>query len=56
MLNETTRFSRSDLKRAPPEAVLRLAKYLRLRTEGMSIRQVIALIRWRLHPNRRWGR
>ena len=55
MLSDISGISKDDLRRAPPEAVLRLAKYLRLRTDGMSVRQVIRLIRWRLHRNRRWG-
>lgn len=56
MLNETPKFSRSDLKRAKPEDVARLAKYLRLHVDGMSHRQIVALIMWRLHRNRLWGR
>lgn len=40
----------SNLKRIArenPSALLRLAKYLRLNTTGMSLRQVAKLIRWR---------
>lgn len=40
----------SSLKRIArqnPESLLRLARYLRLNTTGMSSRQVAKLIRWR---------
>ena len=37
---------RSTLKKAKPEDVIRLAKWLKLRIDGMSHRQVIKLIYW----------
>jgi hypothetical protein len=46
---------RSTLKKAKPDDVIRLAKWLKLRIDGMSINQIIALIVWRFHKNRRWG-
>lgn len=46
---------RSTLKKSKPENVIRFAKWLKLRIDGMSIKQVITLIVWRLHKNRKWG-
>ena len=40
--------SRADLKKAKPENVIRLAKWLKLNIEGMSIRQIIQLVYWRI--------
>ena len=37
-----------QLKKAKPENVIRLSKWLKLDIEGMSLRQVIKLIRWRI--------
>jgi hypothetical protein len=36
------------LKRAKPESVIRLANWLKLRIDGMSNRQIIKLVNWRL--------
>lgn len=38
----------SELKKAKPENVIRLAKWLKLDIDGMSISQIIRLIRWRI--------
>ena len=46
---------KSELKYAKPENVIRLARYLKLNIEGMSNRQIIKLVYWRLHKNRQWG-
>jgi hypothetical protein len=46
---------KSTLKNAKPENVVRLARWLKLRIDGMSVRQVIALVVWRFHRNRQWG-
>jgi uncharacterized protein YoaH (UPF0181 family) len=43
------------LKETKPENVIRLAKWLKLRIDGMSTKQIIALVAWRLHKNRQWG-
>jgi len=48
--------TRRKLKKSKPENVYRLARWLRLRTEGYSLNQTIGLIMWLLHPNRRWQR
>jgi hypothetical protein len=45
---------KSELKKAKPENVIRLAQYLKLHIEGMSTNQVIKLVYWRLHKNRQW--
>jgi hypothetical protein len=37
---------KSTLKKAKPENVIRLAKWLRLDIDGMSLRQIIKLIHW----------
>lgn len=37
----------STLRKAKPEDVLRLAKWLRLRINGMSYNQILKLIKWR---------
>jgi hypothetical protein len=42
------KIKRSTLKKAKPENLLRLAKYLKLRTDGMSHRNVSKLIYWLL--------
>jgi hypothetical protein len=39
---------RSTLRQAKPENVLRLAKWLHLQIDGMSHRQIIHLVRWRI--------
>jgi hypothetical protein len=39
--------SLKQIARQNPEALFRLAKYLRLNIVGMSARQVAKLIRWR---------
>ncbi len=56
MLTETPKFRRSELMKAKPEALVRLAKFLKLDVEGMSHRQISKLIMWRLHRNRMWYR
>lgn len=38
----------AKLKKAKPENLLRLARSLKLNTEGMSHRQIARLIRWRI--------
>lgn len=40
--------NKSDLKKSKPENVIRLAKWLRLHIDGMSLRQIIKLIYWRI--------
>lgn len=47
---------KSTIKKAKPENIIRLARWLRLRIDGMSIRQIINLVAWRLHKNRQWYR
>ena len=41
----------STLKKAKPEDILRLANWLKLKTKGMSRRQIIKLIKWRITRN-----
>lgn len=36
------------LKKAKLEDILRLSKWLKLNTDGMSLRQIIKLIKWRI--------
>jgi hypothetical protein len=44
------------LKKAKPENLLRLARFLSLRTDGMSHRQVAKLVRWRItRPSHRFA-
>ena len=46
---------RSTLKRAAknnPKGLRRLAKFLRLKIDSMSNKQVANLVAWRLHRNR----
>ena len=52
------RISRSTLGKAKPENLLRLAKALRLHTNGMSHRQISKLVYWRItrYNNRAMGR
>lgn len=38
----------AHLKKAKPENVIRLAKWLKLHIEGMSIEQIIRLVYWRI--------
>jgi hypothetical protein len=40
--------SMHSLKKAKPDAVLRLAQWLRLKTKDMSPRQIAKLVRWRI--------
>lgn len=40
--------TKAMLKKAKPENVHRLAKWLKLNIEGMSIEQVIKLVLWRI--------
>ena len=47
MFNDRSVLSRRSLRRSSPGSLLRLARFLRLRTEGMSHRQVAELVRWR---------
>lgn len=42
---------RKHLKRASPENLIRLAKSLRLRIEGMSHKQIASLVYWRITRN-----
>lgn len=45
---------RRTLKKATPENLLRLAKWLNLHTDGMSHRHIAKLIRWRItRPEKR---
>lgn len=37
-----------SLKKAKPDNIIRFAKWLKLRIDDMSIRQMIKLINWRL--------
>jgi hypothetical protein len=51
-LAERSKIPKSQLLRAAktnPESVKRLAKYLKLRTEGYSVRQIARLINWLLN-------
>ena len=43
----------NNLKKAKPENVIRLARFLKLRIQGMSIGQIIRLVHWRIKPNKR---
>lgn len=36
------------LKKSKPDNIIRLAKWLHLKIDGMSLRQIIKLINWRL--------
>lgn len=38
----------SELKKTDAQNVRRLAKWLRLKTQGMSISQIIKLVKWRV--------
>lgn len=38
----------ANLKKAKPENVIRLAKFLKLNIDGMSMRQIIKLVYWRI--------
>jgi hypothetical protein len=42
------KITKVDLKKSKQENVIRLARWLRLRIDGMSIRQIINLIYWRI--------
>jgi hypothetical protein len=42
------KISRRQLRKSKPENLLRLAKVLKLRTDGMSHRQIAALVYWRI--------
>jgi hypothetical protein len=44
--------TKSDLRKAKPENVRRLAKWLDLHIDGMSDRQVIKLVHWYLTRRR----
>jgi hypothetical protein len=39
---------KSTLRKSKPENVIRLANWLRLHIDGMSHRQIIKLVHWRL--------
>ena len=41
----------SDLKKARPENVIRLANWLKLKINNMSIQQIIKLVYWRITRN-----
>jgi hypothetical protein len=49
-------FARTELRRAPIDALQRLARYLKLQTKNMKAKQIADLIFWRLHKNRQWGK
>ena len=51
-LYHSFRITKKHLRQAKPDNVFRLARCLHLHTEGMSLRQVIRLIVWRLSPRR----
>lgn len=40
--------TKEKLKKSKPEDVIRFARWLRLKIDGMSIRQVISLVKWRI--------
>lgn len=42
---------RSTIGKAKPENVIRLAKWLQLHINGMSFRQIVKLVRWRITRN-----
>lgn len=44
------------LKNAKPENVVRLAKFLKLNIDGMSHKQIISLVWWRLTRNPLYSR
>jgi hypothetical protein len=39
------------LRKAKPEAVLRLANWYHLHIDGMSYRQILKLVKWRVTRN-----
>jgi hypothetical protein len=39
---------RRHLKKAKPENILRLARFLKLRVDDMSHRQIVSLVYWRI--------
>ena len=47
---------KSTLRKAKPEDVVRLAKYLKLRIDGMSHRQIISLVCWLLSRREKFMR
>jgi hypothetical protein len=47
-ITRTTTITKDKLRNAQPDALIRLAKYLRLKTNDMSTRQTANLIYWRL--------
>lgn len=44
---------RRHLRKSKPENLLRLSMFLKLRTEGMSHRQIVNLVYWRITRNNR---
>lgn len=57
-LHDPSSISKRALVRAErklPGSVSRLARYLKLHTDGMSVRQVIKLVYWRLSRRRMYG-
>ena len=44
--------TKGTLKRAQPDALLRLARYLNLKVDGMSHAQIAGLVRWLLSRRR----
>jgi len=47
-ITRTTTITKDKLKKANTDALIRFAKYLRLRTDKMSTRQIANLIYWRI--------
>lgn len=47
----------ATLKKAKPENVVRLAKWLKLDIDGMSHRHIVKLVKWRItrHKKREMG-
>ena len=45
---DSTIIKTSTLRKSKPENLLRLAKFLKLHTDGMSHRQIASLIHWLL--------
>ena len=52
---ENLDLNKEELKIAPKESVIRLAKYLQLNIDGMSHNQVVRLIRWKLTRRKKFN-
>jgi len=50
-IEKTNTITKNKLKKAQPDALIRLAKYLRLKIDNMSTRQTTNLIYWRITRN-----